>query len=46
MLVPHTGSFWLIALTRVGEVALGILCSLAVVMLAERVQRRWVRPGD
>jgi uncharacterized membrane protein YgaE (UPF0421/DUF939 family) len=46
MLVPHTGSFWLIALTRVGEVALGIVCSLAVVMLAERVQRWWVRPGD
>ncbi|KLD65769.1 FUSC family protein [Dyella japonica] len=45
MLVPHTGSFWLIALTRVGEVALGIVCSLAVVMLAERVQRWWVRPG-
>ena len=46
MLVPHTGSFWLIALTRVGEVALGILCSLAVVMLAERVQGWWVRPAE
>ncbi|ULU25570.1 FUSC family protein [Dyella terrae] len=46
MLVPHTGSFWLIALTRVGEVALGIGCSLAVVAVAERVQRWWVRPAD
>jgi uncharacterized membrane protein YgaE (UPF0421/DUF939 family) len=46
MLVPHTGSFWLIALTRVGEVALGIACSLAVVSVAERVQRWWVRPGE
>jgi uncharacterized membrane protein YccC len=46
MLVPHTGSFWLIALTRVGEVALGIACALAVVAVAERVQRWWVGPGD
>ena len=46
MLVPHTGSFWLIALTRVAEVALGIGCSLAVVVLAERFQRWWVRPHD
>jgi uncharacterized membrane protein YgaE (UPF0421/DUF939 family) len=46
MLVPHAGSFWLIALTRVGEVALGIVCSLTVVMLAERLQRWWVRSHD
>jgi len=45
MLVPHSGSFWLIALTRVGEVALGIACALAVVAVAERVQRWWVRPA-
>ena len=46
MLVPHTGSFWLIALTRVGEVALGIACALAVVAVAERVQHWWVRPAE
>ncbi|PXV59178.1 Fusaric acid resistance protein-like [Dyella jiangningensis] len=46
MLVPHTGSFWLIALTRVGEVALGIGCALAVVAVAERVQHWWMGPGD
>lgn len=44
MLVPHAGSFWWVALTRVGEVALGITCALSVVALGERVQRWWVRP--
>jgi uncharacterized membrane protein YgaE (UPF0421/DUF939 family) len=46
MLVPHTGSFWLISLTRVGEVALGITCALLVVAVAERLQARWVRPAE
>ncbi|WP_109125351.1 FUSC family protein [Dyella sp. C11] len=46
MLVPHAGSFWLIALERVGQVALGIACALVVVVAAERVQRWWVRPTD
>lgn len=46
MLVPHTGSFWLIALDRVGQVALGIGCTLSVVIVAERVQRWWVRPRE
>jgi len=46
LLVPHTGSFWWIALERVGQVALGIGCTLAVVMVAERVQRWWVRPTE
>lgn len=45
MLVPHIGSFWIIALTRIGEVALGIACALLVVLAAERVQARWVRKG-
>ena len=46
MLVPHTGSFWLVALTRIGEVALGIACALVVVAVAERLQARWVRPHE
>lgn len=44
MLVPHTGQFWIVALTRVGEVALGIGCALVVVAFAERLQARWVSP--
>lgn len=44
MLVPHAGSFWLISLTRIGEVALGITCALLVVSAAEYLQRRWVQP--
>ncbi|WP_430392350.1 FUSC family protein [Dyella sp. 20L07] len=46
MLVPHTGSFWWVALTRIGEVALGITCALLVVSAAEHLQRRWVQLGD
>ena len=46
MLVPHTGTFWIIALTRIGEVALGIACALLVVGVAERLQNRWVRPAE
>lgn len=46
MLVPHAGSFWLIALTRIGEVALGIACALAVVIVAERIKLRWVGAGE
>ncbi|WP_114239677.1 aromatic acid exporter family protein [Dyella sp. C9] len=46
MLVPHTGSFWLVALTRVGEVALGITCALLVVAAAERLQVLWVGRAD
>jgi len=46
MLVPHTGSFWLIALTRIGEVALGIACALLVVGIAERLQARGARPAE
>jgi uncharacterized membrane protein YgaE (UPF0421/DUF939 family) len=46
MLVPHTGPFWLIALTRIGEVALGIACALAVVGVAERLARRWMQPAE
>lgn len=46
MLVPHTGTFWIIALTRIGEVALGIACALLVVGVAERLQNRWVHPAE
>ena len=46
MLVPHNGSFWLIALTRIGEVALGIACALLVVGIAERLQARWAHPAE
>ena len=46
MLVPHTGAFWLIALTRIGEVTLGIICALLVVAVAERLQARWVRVAE
>ena len=44
MLVPHTGTFWIVALTRIGEVALGIACALVVVSIGERLQARWMRP--
>jgi uncharacterized membrane protein YccC len=44
MLVPHVGSFWLIAFTRIGEVALGIACALLVVGIGERLKRRWLAP--
>lgn len=43
MLVPYTGSFWLIALLRVAQVALGIASAMVVVSVAERVQQWWMR---
>ena len=46
MLVPHTGTFWIVALTRIGEVALGIACALVVVSIGERLQARWLRPAE
>jgi uncharacterized membrane protein YgaE (UPF0421/DUF939 family) len=42
MLVPHQGSFWSIALTRLGEVSLGIVCALLVTWMAERLEARWL----
>jgi len=44
MLVPHSGAFWSVALTRLGEVTLGIACALAVTWLAARLEARWL--GD
>ncbi|WP_266170393.1 FUSC family protein [Dyella subtropica] len=42
MLVPHEGSFWSIALTRLGEVTLGITCALLVTWVATRLESRWL----
>jgi len=46
MLVPYNGSFWLIALLRVAQVALGIASAMVVVSVAERVQQWWMRPVE
>jgi uncharacterized membrane protein YccC len=45
MLVPHEGSFWTVALTRLGEVTLGIACALVVTGAAHWVERRWLEKG-
>lgn len=45
MLVPHEGPFWTIALTRLGEVTLGIVCALVVTSAAHWVERRWLDGG-
>ncbi|GFZ91753.1 FUSC family protein [Dyella caseinilytica] len=42
MLVPHEGSFWTVALTRLGEVTLGIACALIVTGAAHWLERRWL----
>lgn len=42
MLVPHSGPFWTIALTRLGEVTLGIGSALLVTWLAHRLETRWL----
>jgi uncharacterized membrane protein YccC len=46
MLVPHEGSFWTVALTRLGEVTLGIACALVVTGAAHWLERRWLNHGD
>jgi uncharacterized membrane protein YgaE (UPF0421/DUF939 family) len=51
MLVPHVGSFWTVALTRLGEVTLGIACALVVTGVAHWLERRWLErtpavPGE
>ncbi len=45
MLVPHTGPFWTVATTRLGEVTLGIACALLVTWLASRLETRWLSSG-
>jgi uncharacterized membrane protein YccC len=45
MLVPHVGSFWTVALTRLGEVTLGIGCALVVTGIAHWLEQRWLDNG-
>jgi uncharacterized membrane protein YgaE (UPF0421/DUF939 family) len=45
MLVPHEGAFWTVALTRLGEVTLGIACALVVTAAAHWLERRWLQSG-
>jgi hypothetical protein len=45
MLVPHVGSFWTVALTRLGEVTLGIACALVVTGIAHWLEQRWLDNG-
>lgn len=43
MLVPHEGAFWTVALTRLGEVTLGIASALVVTGAAHWLEKRWLR---
>ena len=43
MLVPHNGPFWTIALTRLGEVTLGIGSALLGTWMANRLEKLWQR---
>ena len=42
MLVPHSGPFWTIALTRLGEVTIGIASALLVTSVAHKLETLWV----
>lgn len=42
MLVPHTGPFWTIALTRLGEVTIGIGSALLVTSIAHKLEKLWL----
>lgn len=42
MLVPHNGPFWTIALTRLGEVTIGIASALLVTGLAHKLEKLWL----
>jgi uncharacterized membrane protein YgaE (UPF0421/DUF939 family) len=44
MLVPHQGAFWTVALTRLGEVTIGIACALMVTRIAHWLEARLI--GD
>jgi uncharacterized membrane protein YgaE (UPF0421/DUF939 family) len=44
MLVPHAGPFWTIALTRLGEVTIGIASALVVTRIAHWIEARLI--GD
>jgi uncharacterized membrane protein YgaE (UPF0421/DUF939 family) len=41
MLVPHQGPFWTIALTRLGEVTIGIASALLVTGIAHALEKLW-----
>ncbi|RDS80195.1 FUSC family protein [Dyella monticola] len=41
MLVPHSGAFWSVALTRLGEVTIGIASALLVTSIAHKLEQRW-----
>jgi uncharacterized membrane protein YgaE (UPF0421/DUF939 family) len=42
MLVPHAGPFWTVALTRLGEVTIGIVSALLVTRIAHWLEDRWL----
>jgi uncharacterized membrane protein YgaE (UPF0421/DUF939 family) len=44
MLVPHQGAYWTVALTRLGEVTIGIFCALIVTRIAHWLEARLI--GD
>jgi uncharacterized membrane protein YgaE (UPF0421/DUF939 family) len=46
MLVPHNGPFWTIALTRLGEVTLGIGSALLVTWMANKLEKLWQRKAS
>jgi uncharacterized membrane protein YgaE (UPF0421/DUF939 family) len=46
MLVPHEGAFWTIALTRLGEVTLGIASALLVTRIAHWLEARLLGDPD
>lgn len=46
MLVPHVGAFWTIALTRLGEVTLGIASALLVTRIAHWLEARLLGDPD
>lgn len=46
MLVPHEGAFWTIALTRLGEVTLGITSALLVTRIAHWLEARLLGDPD
>ena len=46
MLVPHAGPFWTVALTRLGEVTIGIASALLVTRLAHWLEARWLGDPD
>lgn len=42
MLVPHPGPFWTVALTRLGEVTIGIASALLVTGIAHKLEKMWL----